>query len=199
MENILLCTRSIIMNTRKQIISLFASGYFTLPVPTPALHPCLPQHVVVWCVFTRSWGAELVIYCHCHTVTAEGLMHLRVQKAMGQPQSLPKGFLPLHGILGETKGSNSTSKELVQTPHVHVQEEVCPTRLTCSSHLDAMKSCQKKCTPAFSQWYSLLAHWQKLDFGTVLPKHRNFFGSSQGLSPVCSSGGSKMKLCSSHV
>lgn len=66
-------------------------------------------------------------------------MHLQVQEAVGQPQNLPKGFLPLHGVLGETKGSNSTSKELVQTVHVH--EEVCATKLMCSSHLDVMKSC----------------------------------------------------------
>lgn len=68
-------------------------------------------------------------------------MHLQVQEAMGQPQRLSKGFLPLCGILGETKGSNSISKELVQTPHVHVQEEVCPTKLTCSSRLDVIKGC----------------------------------------------------------
>lgn len=68
-------------------------------------------------------------------------MHPWVQEAMRQPQRLPKGFLPLCGILGETKGSNSTSKELVQTPGVHVQEEVCPTKLICSSHLDVKKGC----------------------------------------------------------
>lgn len=67
-------------------------------------------------------------------------MHLRVQEAMGQ-QRLPEGFLPLRGILWETKGSNSTSKELVQTPRVCVWEEVCTTKLTGSSHLDGIKGC----------------------------------------------------------
>lgn len=68
-------------------------------------------------------------------------MHLQVQEAMEQPQRLPKGFLPLHGILGKSKGSNSISKELIQIPRVHVQEEVCPTKLTCSSHLDVINGC----------------------------------------------------------
>lgn len=59
----------------------------------------------------------------------------------GTTTKAAQGVSALCGILGETKRSNSTSEELVQTPRVCVKEEVCPTKLTWSSHLDVRKGC----------------------------------------------------------
>lgn len=61
---------------------------------------------------------ELVVYFDCHRISEERLMCLwcvyvkadptdNVRSERGGHKSCRKGFLPLRGVLGETKGSNS--------------------------------------------------------------------------------------------
>lgn len=59
----------------------------------------------------------------------------------GSDRADVNGFLPSRGVVGENEGSNSTCRELVQVPHIHVRDEVCPGKPKCSRHPNVLKGC----------------------------------------------------------
>lgn len=167
MENILLCTRNIIINTRKQIISLFASGYFTLPV----LHPCLPQAcggVMSFYTILEDWAGGLLSLSHSHRGTdapvgagsdrTTSKAFQGVSALAWNPWGDQKIKFHLQGV-GINTSCSCTGRGLANKAHV-LQPSGCDEKL-----LKAMYSCIF--TVIFS---SCPDNWQKLDFGTVLPK-----------------------------
>lgn len=169
MENIFLCTRNVITNTRKQIIFLFASGYFTLPV----LHPCLPQAcggVMSFYTILVGWAGGLLSLSHSHRGT---------------------DALAGAGSSGTTTKSSQGVSALAWSPwgdqriKFHLQRvgtnTACSWRGLCNkTHVLQPSGCDEK---LLKEMYSCIftmifsscpANWQNLDFGTVLPKQRIF-------------------------
>lgn len=70
-------------------------------------------------------GPELADHFHCLRISQERLLCLwgAYVKAdpsdhAGSDKADVKGFLSLHGVPGETEGSNATCRELIQAPHI---------------------------------------------------------------------------------
>lgn len=173
-------------------------GLLHPPCPPSLPYNSLPQAggVMSFYMTLAAWAGGLLSLSHSHRGTdapvGAGSDGTTTKAAQGvsalvwNPWGDQRIKFHLQGVSANTWCS-CTGRGLSNKTHM-LQPFGCEKRL-----LKAMYPCLF--TEIFS---SCPANWQKLGFGT-LSLNREIFGSFQCLAPLCSSGGCKMKFCSSHV